>query len=107
MLGRRIPAQCKTFFQKRGICQTRREVRMRAELRAISVALLGVILGSCAWAPTSQDRAHLISDMTDRAARDSAQCQSSGAPLGSQAYKDCRKLLESRMSIENNVPARR
>jgi hypothetical protein len=40
----------------------------------------------------------------DTAARDSAKCQSSGAALGSQAYKECRALLEDKMSIENDVP---
>jgi hypothetical protein len=39
--------------------------------------------------------------MADTAARDSAKCQSSGAALGSQAYKKCRTLLED-MSIEND-----
>jgi hypothetical protein len=68
---------------------------MRTTPRCISVGLLGVMLGSCAWEPTSQDRAHVISQMTDRAARDDAQCQSSGGPLGSRAYKECRKLLET------------
>jgi hypothetical protein len=42
--------------------------------------------------------------MADTAARDSARCQSSGAALGSQAYKKCRALLEDKMSIENNLP---
>jgi hypothetical protein len=42
--------------------------------------------------------------MADTAARDSAKCQSSGAALGSQAYKKCRALLEGKMSIENDVP---
>jgi hypothetical protein len=42
--------------------------------------------------------------MADTAARDSARCQSSGAALGSQAYKECRALLESKMSIEKDVP---
>jgi hypothetical protein len=42
--------------------------------------------------------------MADTAARDSAKCQSSGAALGSQAYKECRALLEDKMSIENDVP---
>jgi hypothetical protein len=35
--------------------------------------------------------------MADRAARDSAKCQSSGAAFGSQAYKKCRALLEDKM----------
>jgi hypothetical protein len=30
-----------------------------------------------------------------------------GAALGSQAYKQCRALLEDKMSIENDVPADR
>jgi len=30
--------------------------------------------------------------------------QSSGAALGSQAYKKCRALLEDKMSIEKDVP---
>jgi hypothetical protein len=81
------------------------EVTVRVTLRWISVALLGVILGSCAWQPALHDRAHVLSDMADRAANDSAQCQSSGAALGSQAYKKCRMLLENRMSIEADVPA--
>jgi hypothetical protein len=42
--------------------------------------------------------------MADEASRDSAICQSSGAALGSQAYKKCRALLEDKMSIENDVP---
>jgi hypothetical protein len=50
------------------------------------------------------DHARALSEMTDTAARDSARCQSSGAALGSQAYKECRALLEDKMSIENDVP---
>jgi hypothetical protein len=50
------------------------------------------------------DHARALSEMTDRAARDSAKCQSAGAALGSQAYKKCRALLEDKMSIENDVP---
>jgi hypothetical protein len=42
--------------------------------------------------------------MADTAARDSAKCQSSGAALGSQAYKKCRALLEDKMSIESEIP---
>jgi hypothetical protein len=41
--------------------------------------------------------------MADTAARDSAKCQSSGAALGSQAYKECRALLGDKMSIEKDV----
>jgi hypothetical protein len=85
--------------------QSAEEVTMRVKLRSIGVALLGIVLGSCAWQPSPQDRTHLISEMTDRVARDSARCQSSGAPLGSQAYKKCRMLLENRMSLEWDVPA--
>jgi len=47
--------------------------------------------------------ARALSEMTDKAARDSAKCQSSGAALGSQAYKKCRALLEDKMSIGNDV----
>ena len=53
---------------------------------------------------TGTDHARALSEMTDTAARDSAKCQSSGAALGSQAYKECRALLEDKMSIENDVP---
>jgi hypothetical protein len=56
---------------------------------------------------TARDHARALSDMADTAARDSAKCQSSGAALGSQAYKECRALLESKMSIENDVPPER
>ncbi len=53
---------------------------------------------------TARDHARALSEMADTAARDSARCQSSGAALGSQAYKECRALLEDKMSIENDVP---
>jgi hypothetical protein len=53
---------------------------------------------------TAPDHARALSEMADTAARDSAKCQSSGAALGSQAYKECRALLEDKMSIENDVP---
>jgi hypothetical protein len=53
---------------------------------------------------TAPDHARVLSEMADIAARNSAKCQSSGAALGSQAYKKCRALLEDKMSIENNVP---
>jgi hypothetical protein len=53
---------------------------------------------------TASDHARVLSEMADTAARDSAKCQSSGAALGSQAYKECRALLESKMSIEKDVP---
>ena len=57
--------------------------------------------------PISSDHARGLSEMADRAARDSARCQSSGAALGSQAYKKCRALLEDKMSIERDVPPQR
>jgi hypothetical protein len=53
---------------------------------------------------TARDHARALSEMADAAARDSARCQSSGAALGSRAYKECRALLESKMSIEKDVP---
>jgi hypothetical protein len=53
---------------------------------------------------TTTDHARALSEMTDKAARDSAKCQSSGAALGSQAYKKCRALLEDKMSPGNDAP---
>ena len=53
---------------------------------------------------TARDHARALSEMADTAARNSARCQSSGAALGSQAYKKCRALLEDKMSIEKDVP---
>ena len=53
---------------------------------------------------TASDHARALSEMVDRAARFSEKCQSSGAVLGSQAYKKCRALLEDKMSIENDAP---
>ena len=53
---------------------------------------------------TARDHVRALSEMADTAARDSAKCQSSGAALGSQAYKKCRALLEDKMSIEKDVP---
>jgi len=53
---------------------------------------------------TASDHARELSEMADRAADVSARCQSSGAALGSQAYKKCRALLEDKMSIENGIP---
>jgi hypothetical protein len=55
-------------------------------------------------APRQADNARALSEMADRAARDSAKCQASGAALGSQAYKECRALLEDKMGIENDSP---
>ncbi len=61
--------------------------------------------------PTAQDYViHCMRDFVPHeavaatAARDSARCQSSGAALGSQAYKRCRSLLGDKMSIENDLP---
>ena len=76
---------------------------MQATPRCTIIALLAVMLASCAWQPTLLDHAPL-SEMADKAANDSAKCQSSGAALGSQAYKQCRALLEDKMSIEKDVP---
>jgi len=53
---------------------------------------------------TARDHARALAEMADRAARDTARCRSSGAALGSQAYKECRALLEDKMSIEKDVP---
>ena len=76
---------------------------MQATPRCAIMALLAVMLASCAWQPTL-DHARTLSEMTDKTANESAKCQSSGAALGSQAYKQCRALLENKMSIENDVP---
>jgi hypothetical protein len=59
------------------------------------------------WSAVAQrasDRAHVLSGMADTVSGDSTKCQSSGAALGSQAYKQCRALLEDKMSIEKDVP---
>ena len=80
---------------------------MQATLRCTGVVLGGVMLASCAWQPTPLDRAHALSETADRAANDSAKCQSSGAALGTQAYNKCRALLEDRMSIDKDAPADR
>jgi starvation-inducible outer membrane lipoprotein len=77
---------------------------MRAILRCAIIVLLAVMLASCAWQPTQLDHAHALSEMADKAANDGAKCQSSGAALGSQAYTQCRALLQDKMSIENGVP---
>jgi hypothetical protein len=55
---------------------------------------------------TASDHARDLSEMADRAADVSARCQSSGAALGSQAYKKCRALLEDKMSIDDVWPDR-
>jgi hypothetical protein len=77
---------------------------MQAMPRCTIIALLAVMLASCAWQPTALDHAHALSEMAERAANDSAKCQSSGAALGLQAYRRCRALLEDKMSIERDVP---
>jgi hypothetical protein len=77
---------------------------MQATARCVIVGLLAVVLGSCVWRATPADHAHVLSEMADSAAADSAKCQSSGAALGSQAYKECRALLEAKISIEKDVP---
>jgi starvation-inducible outer membrane lipoprotein len=77
---------------------------MQATPRCTIIALLAVMLASCAWQPTPLDHTHALSAVADKAANDSAKCQSSGAALGSQAYKQCRALLEDKMSIEKDVP---
>jgi len=77
---------------------------MQAGARCTIVGLLAVMLGSCAWLSEPTDRAHIISKMTDTAVADDMRCKSSGATLGSPAYKKCRALLEDKMSIERDVP---
>jgi len=54
---------------------------------------------------TASSHARVLSEMADRAANISARCQSSGAALGSQAYKKCRALLEDKISIEQDGPS--
>ena len=44
---------------------------MQATLRCTIVALLAVMLASCAWQPTPLDHAHALSEMADKAADDS------------------------------------
>jgi hypothetical protein len=68
------------------------------------LGLMGGLLGSCAWQATSADHAHVLSEMADKAVNDGKKCQSSGAPLGSEAYKKCRALLEDKMSLEKDFP---
>jgi hypothetical protein len=80
---------------------------MQATAHCAIVGLLAVMLGSCAWQPAPSDPPHVLSEMADRAAADSAKCQSSGAALGSQAYKQCRALLGTKISIEKGVPPAR
>jgi hypothetical protein len=78
---------------------------MMQATRCTIIAVLAVMLASCAWQPGPLDHAHGLSDMADKAANDSAKCQSSGAALGSQAYKQCRALLEDKMSVEKDAPS--
>jgi hypothetical protein len=77
---------------------------MQATPPCTIIVLLAVTLASCAWQPTPLDHGHALSVVADKSANDSAKCQSSGAALGSRAYKQCRALLEDKMSIENDVP---
>jgi hypothetical protein len=77
---------------------------MQATSRCTLIALLAVMVAACAWQPTRLDHAHALSEMADKAANDSARCQASGAALGSQAYRRCEALLESKMSIGNDAP---
>jgi hypothetical protein len=56
---------------------------------------------------TASNHARELSEMADRAADISARCQSSGAALGSQAYKKCRSLLEDKMFDLTTPAARR
>jgi hypothetical protein len=80
---------------------------MRVTAHCAVVGLLAIMLGACAWQATPSDHAHVLSEMADKAASDNAKCQSSGAALGSQAYKECLILLEDKMSLENDVPVDR
>jgi hypothetical protein len=77
---------------------------MQAGARCTIVGLLAVMLGSCARLAEPTDRAHELSRITDTITADDARCQSSGASLGSPAYKQCRALLEDKMTIERDVP---
>jgi len=93
------------FLPKAGVVsRVRKGVVMQATPRCTIIALLAVMLASCAWQPTPLDHTRTLSAVADKAANDSAKCQSSGAALGSQAYKQCRALLEDKMSIEKDVP---
>jgi hypothetical protein len=67
---------------------------MRVSAHFTVIALLAVMVGSCAWQPVLPDHTRVLSDMADKAASESAKCQSSGAALGSQAYKQCRARLQ-------------
>ena len=71
---------------------------MQVARYAVFTISVGLTLSSCAWQAGPTDRAHVVSEMTDIAASDSAQCQSSGAVLGSAAYVKCRAQLERQRS---------
>src|SRR6516225_7306123 len=55
---------------------------------------------------TASDHARELSEMADRAANISARCQSSGAALGSPAYKKCRALLEDKFDLTTSAARR-
>ncbi len=76
---------------------------MKAPRFVILTVSIGMMLGSCAWQPESNDRARMLSKMVDTDASDSVRCQSSGAALGSRAYNECRTLLKDKMSLEKDV----
>jgi hypothetical protein len=85
------------FLSKAGVVSRVLKRRSDASGTALHiVALVAVMVASCAWQPTPLDHRHALSEMADTAARTSARCQSSGAALGSPAYKKCRALLESK-----------
>ncbi len=77
---------------------------MKAAWSVLLAMFIGMMLGSCAWQPGSNDRAQMLSKIVDTDASDSARCQSSGAALGSRAYNECRALLKDKMRIEEDVP---
>jgi len=78
--------------------------RLRISANSAVLASLALMLVACAWQAARPDHAHVLSDMADQAASDSAKCQASGATLGSLAYKQCRALLEGKLSIEKDLP---
>ncbi len=80
---------------------------MQVTSRCTLIALLAVTLSACAWQPTPFDHAHVLSEMADKTANDSARCQASAAALGTPAYKKCQALLADKISIEKDVPADR
>ena len=105
LINQKLCNQPPYFLPRAGVVsEARKGVVMQATPRCTIIALLAVMLASCAWQPTPLDYTHALSAVADKAANDSAKCQSSGAALGSQAYKQCRALLEDKMSIEKDVP---